>query len=109
MIILGGRLKVEREGQHLRVYERWHKTARIDEGLRIERFGGLDCPHDRPCVVWTRAGLPVSAWRHRDGGFVFQVYGGTWILEISLAVRRRDRFGVRKPFAVTLTTGLTET
>lgn len=44
--------------------------------------------------------------RHRDGGFVATLYGDTWMLEVTLAPRRRDRYGLGKPFSVTLTTGM---
>ena len=44
----------------------------------------------------------VRAWRHRDGGFVLQVYGNMWNLEVCCALRRRDRYGVREPFKVSL-------
>lgn len=48
----------------------------------------------------------ISGWRHRDGGFVLHVAGRTWILEISYARRRRDKWGVRHPLKVDLRAGL---
>lgn len=50
--------------------------------------------------------MRVSTWRHRDGGFVAQIYGRTWTFEVCVARRRKDRFGRGNPFSATLTTGL---
>lgn len=46
--------------------------------------------------------------RHRDGGFIFTLSGRTWLMEMTYARRRRDRYGLGKPFSVTLTTGMTD-
>ncbi len=45
----------------------------------------------------------VRSWRHRDGGFVLQLFGNLWMVEVCFARRRRDRHGLRKPFTVTTT------
>lgn len=46
----------------------------------------------------------MRVWRHRDGGFVLQIYTRLSKLEICFARRRVNRWGVREPFTVTLNT-----
>lgn len=46
----------------------------------------------------------MRAWRHRDGGFVLQFFRDRWQLEICFARRRRDEYGVGRPFTVVLRT-----
>jgi hypothetical protein len=52
-------------------------------------------------------GEKVRVWRHRDGGFVLQLFGSTWLLEASYARHRRDRYGRGEPVKLHLTTGMT--
>lgn len=47
---------------------------------------------------------PVRFWRHYAGGFVLSIAGTAWLLEISYARRRRDRYGRGRPFEASLTT-----
>lgn len=48
--------------------------------------------------------MKFRRWRHRDGGWVVQVCGDRWQLEMVVSRGRRNRYGVHEPFTATLKT-----
>lgn len=40
--------------------------------------------------------------KHRDGGFIFEVFADTWAFDAVWARRRKNRWGVLAPFCAEL-------